>query len=77
MMNGLIGKSTPTMVYYPMDTYGGQSGSPVFSPHRLGCGVCGMAIHSYGAGGTPPMNSGPRITGARFSLIGSLASANG
>jgi glutamyl endopeptidase len=61
MMAGSIGRETARRVFYRMDTYGGQSGSPVFR-NRAGCGWCSMAIHAYGASGSPLMNGGTRIT---------------
>lgn len=80
-MSGTIFKSTSTMVYYPMDTYGGQSGSPVFKPAATACGggPCGLAVHSYGvgeSGATATNNSGPRITEARYNTMQSYASEN-
>ena len=78
MMAGNVHHSSNTMLFYPMDTYGGQSGSPVFKFNRPSCGgPCGGAVHSYGAGGTPLNNSGPRLTDARISEIVSFASQNG
>jgi glutamyl endopeptidase len=76
-MEGSIKASQKQMVFYKMDTFGGQSGSPVFQPNRASCGgPCAMAIHSYGVGGTGPgakNNSRPRITAKRFDLITELA----
>ena len=81
-MSGKIKESTASMVYYKMDTYGGQSGSPVFEPKGTRCGdtPCGMAVHSYGAGTAPSggaANSGPRITKSRFATITGYAAGNG
>ncbi|CAN5517148.1 hypothetical protein BH10ACT11_BH10ACT11_02500 [soil metagenome] len=62
-------------VFYFADTFGGQSGAPVFEPS--GCaGPCGLAIHAYGASGSPPANSGPRITPDRVDLFASTAASN-
>lgn len=80
-MKGKIAKSTKSMVFYPMDTFGGQSGSPVFRPASPACGggPCGLAVHSYGAGLPGPggkNNAGPRITEARYNTIMSFAETN-
>jgi glutamyl endopeptidase len=80
-MSGNIRKSTKLMVFYKMDTAGGQSGSPVFDITGAKCNFtpCGMAIHSYGVGlpGGANANAGPRITQSRFTTITSLGAANG
>lgn len=81
-MKGKIVESTKTSVYYKMDTFGGQSGSPVFEPKGAKCGdtPCGMAVHSYGAGSAPSggkANSGPRITKSRFNTITTYIAQNG
>lgn len=78
-MNGTISASNKNMAYYTMDTFGGQSGSPVFVPNRGTCGPCGAAIHSYGVGLPGPgatRNAGPRITKSKFMLISDLADDN-
>ena len=81
-MSGSIKKSTKQMVFYRMDTAGGQSGSPVFDPTGPACGntPCGMAVHSYGVGlpgAGATANAGPRITEARFTAITNYAATNG
>lgn len=78
-MSGTIASRTnANNVFYPMDTAGGQSGSPIMVANRPSCGgPCGMGIHSYGAGGNPPLNSGPRITGTNFTTIQDIADNNG
>jgi glutamyl endopeptidase len=81
-MSGTIKRSTKQMVYYRMDTAGGQSGSPVFDPTGAKCGgtPCGMAVHSYGlgfSGASARNNSGPRITQSRFTTITNYAAENG
>ena len=51
-------------VYYPADTFGGQSGAPVWRDHP-NFGVSGMAIHAYGTGNSgisANNNHGTRIT---------------
>ena len=50
-------------VFYNMDTFGGQSGGPVWR-NETGCGICSSAIHAYGVGGGSASNSGTRITDA-------------
>ncbi|MCB1006748.1 MAG: hypothetical protein KDB35_21380, partial [Acidimicrobiales bacterium] len=63
-------RSDKKMLYYNIDTAGGQSGSPIFKRLRPSCGgPCGMGVHSYGASGNPPLNSGPRITTRNFDTI--------
>jgi glutamyl endopeptidase len=81
-MSGTIFKSTKQMVYYKMDTAGGQSGSPIFDPTGANCGgsPCGMAVHSYGVGLAGPganANAGPRITQTSFTTITNYAAGNG
>ncbi|HMQ26309.1 MAG TPA: trypsin-like serine protease [Acidimicrobiales bacterium] len=76
-MSGTMATRTDaSMIYYPIDTAGGQSGSPIMVANRPSCGgPCGMGIHSYGASGNPPLNSGPRITTKNFqTILGVMAS---
>jgi glutamyl endopeptidase len=67
------------MAFYAMDTFGGQSGSPVWRD-KAGCGPCGMAIHAYGYPHTTGLhrtaNHGPRITPTRYDMITDLADDN-
>jgi glutamyl endopeptidase len=69
------------MVFYRNDTFGGQSGSPVFQWGSHCAGPCAMAVHGYGWGhdGRPHHgnNHGPRIDVARWDLIASIAAQNG
>ena len=66
------------MAFHAADTYGGQSGSPMFN-FRRGNGVSGpfiVAVHAYGAhpaGAHTNLNHGPRLTVARTALIAALA----
>ena len=77
MSGTMASRTDANMIYYPIDTAGGQSGSPIMVANRPSCGgPCGMGIHSYGISGNPPLNSGPRITGANFALIQDLANDN-
>jgi len=70
MSGTMASRTDASMVYYPIDTAGGQSGSPIMVANRPSCGgPCGMGIHSYGATGNPPLNSGPRITTQNFQTI--------
>jgi glutamyl endopeptidase len=51
-------------VYYDVDTYGGQSGSPVWYQERPEDHPVAVAVHAYGVGATAPgitANSGPRL----------------
>lgn len=67
-MKGPIQQVTSTRVGYSIDTFGGQSGSPVYGTFNFAnigtCKPCGVAIHAYGVGATPfdTRNSGVRIS---------------
>jgi glutamyl endopeptidase len=80
-MSGTISSMTnANNVFYPMDTAGGQSGSPIMVANRPSCGgPCGMGIHSYGSPPPPfpQLNSGPRITQEVFDKIADIADNNG
>lgn len=81
-MNGKIKKGNKRFVFYPIDTAGGQSGSPVWRQRASGScvGRCAYAIHAYGVG-LPGQgannNGGPRITAFRIGQITDAADANG
>ncbi|MFC7440381.1 trypsin-like serine peptidase [Laceyella putida] len=47
---------------YANDTYGGQSGSPVYQNSYSDCGTCAIAIHTNGVYGGSSYNRGTRIT---------------
>ncbi len=54
-------------IYYDIDTYGGQSGSPVWRQDDPAGEPVAVGIHAYGVGGTPSnlnitANSAPRLT---------------
>jgi glutamyl endopeptidase len=56
-------------LYYANDTYGGSSGSPIFTKRNAGASRCGgwcvMAVHGYGTYGSYPtssFNHGVRVT---------------
>ncbi len=80
---GRIHHGTPSTLFYPMDTFGGQSGSPIWMQRSTGSciGVCGLGLHSYGfPPGLPPaqrLNSGPRFTASRLAIIAGVADDNG
>jgi glutamyl endopeptidase len=78
---GRVWATQVNMAFYRNDTFGGQSGSPVFQWGRYCEGPCAMAVHGYGYGhGSGPHrdnNHGVRITAARESLIASIAGQNG
>lgn len=76
-MTGSVHHSTDRRLFYPMDTAGGQSGSPVFKWNRPGCGSCVMGIHTASASGTPLNNSGTRITASVFDKILEIRAQNG
>jgi glutamyl endopeptidase len=53
-------------LFYEVDTYGGQSGAPVWIHREEGSPPLAVGIHAYGIGGTPSnfsitANSAPRI----------------
>lgn len=66
---GQAGNIANDVISYAIDTYGGQSGSPVFnnSTNRV------VAIHNYGGAAS---NSGSRVTQALSSLIGTFTTGN-
>lgn len=80
-MPGHLGKIEEERFYYDIDTYGGQSGSPVwcsidsqlflvdgFAPKR-GSEYCIIGIHTHGATIANRVNSGTRLTEAKFKEI--------
>jgi glutamyl endopeptidase len=70
-MNGSVASATATSVKYTIDTFGCQSGSPVYETRNDG--PYGMAIHTYGvSNGT---NSGTRITKQVFDNLEKWAAA--
>lgn len=58
---------TPRQVFYDADTYGGQSGAPVYV--ASGNKRIAVAIHAYGTSNTVASNSGTRITAEVFDRI--------
>lgn len=68
-MNGKIQEVKPTRLYYSIDTFGGQSGSPAYGKQSGGCDPCGFGIHTYGVGGNTDKNSATRITKKVFNFL--------
>ena len=68
-----IAVTETNQIFYKMDTFGGQSGSPVWKTNSDFCsGSCVMGIHAYGLHGASPHgdnNHGTRITEARFNNL--------
>jgi len=61
-------------VFYDIDTFGGQSGSPVWIHEQVDSPPVAVGIHAYGIGGTPSTmgitaNSAPRILPETFDII--------
>jgi V8-like Glu-specific endopeptidase len=56
---------TERRIFYEVDTYGGQSGAPVWIHEEEGAPPLAVGVHAYGTGGAPvggaPSNSAPRI----------------
>jgi V8-like Glu-specific endopeptidase len=81
-MSGRITRANKRFAFYPMDTFGGQSGSPVWWNRSSGVctGPCGYAVHAYGvglAGVGQNNNGGPRLTPFRLGQISAFADNNG
>lgn len=55
-------------LFYKIDTFGGQSGSPVYGKVSNTCQTCAFGIHAYATGlePFPGSNSGTRVTDALF-----------
>ncbi len=59
-------RATDRRLFYEVDTYGGQSGAPVWIHEEEGAPPLAVGVHAYGVGGTPASlgmaaNSAPRI----------------
>jgi glutamyl endopeptidase len=59
-------RTSARRIYYDVDTYGGQSGSPVWYQASAADQPVAVAVHAYGVGGTAAglgitANSGPRL----------------
>jgi glutamyl endopeptidase len=68
-MDGSITQIAKTRFFYPIDTYAGQSGSPVYGAWGTECDPCSFGIHTYGVGSNWTLNSGTRITGQVFNFL--------
>jgi glutamyl endopeptidase len=80
-MGGRITRANKRLTFYPMDTFGGQSGGPVWWNRTGGActGPCGYAVHAYGVGlpGLGQTNNGrPRLTAFRLGPIRAAAGQN-
>lgn len=58
-------------LFHAIDTYGGQSGAPMYHNYSSTCNPCSVAFHAYGTGGDPnrQYNSGTRITQPVFNNL--------
>lgn len=68
-MKGKIGTVQKTRFFYSIDTFGGQSGSPVYAKASSTCNPCSFGIHTYGVGGSWTANSATRITKKVFNFL--------
>jgi glutamyl endopeptidase len=68
-MKGAIQQVKKTRLFYLIDTFGGQSGSPHYGKWNDSCNPCAFGIHSYGVGGNWSMNSSTRITEKVFNFL--------
>jgi glutamyl endopeptidase len=66
-MSSAIGKVTTRRLWYQIDTFGGQSGSPHYQVYNSKC-CYGVGVHTYGVGLSPytGYNSSTRITQVAF-----------
>jgi glutamyl endopeptidase len=67
--SGRVLKVNSSQLGYDIDTFGCQSGSPVFG-NLSSTGETAVAIHAYGASGIPRTNYGTRITKTVFDKFG-------
>ncbi len=72
----------PRRVFYDVDTFGGQSGSPVWVQESADADPVVIGIHAYGTGGTPfdlgiTANSAPRIIPEVFDIINGWVAEDG
>lgn len=61
----------PQKLYYKIDTFGGQSGSPIYGKVSNTCQPCAFGIHAYGVGIEPfaSSNSGTRVSDSVFANL--------
>ncbi len=71
-MDGKIRQVEPTRFFYGIDTYNGESGSPVYGKWHSSCNPCVFGIHTYGVGGGWTKNSATRITKRAFNFLQSV-----
>lgn len=65
-MSGAISNVNTYRLWYQMDTYGGQSGSPLYQIYNSVC-CYGVGVHTYGTSVSPYFgNSATRITQSAF-----------
>lgn len=65
--SGRLFRITLLRLFYTLDTFAGQSGSPVYNQHTgRACRFCAVGVHGYGVGADPTgkANSGIRVTDA-------------
>lgn len=67
--SNLITSVTPRRVFYEIDTFGGQSGSPVWIQEQDFEPPVAIGIHAYGVSQGVKQNSAPRIDGSIYGLI--------
>jgi V8-like Glu-specific endopeptidase len=75
-------RTSARRIYYDIDTYGGQSGSPVWHQSDPQSEPIAVAVHAYGVGGTASnlgivANSGPRLTPEVVETIKQWIAADG
>lgn len=66
-MTAPLRRVTAARLYYNIDTYAGQSGSPIYNARfTRACGYCVVGIHGYGTAADPrgKLNSGVRLSSA-------------
>jgi glutamyl endopeptidase len=71
---------TERRVFYDVDTYGGQSGAPVWIHETEAAPPLAVGVHAYGTGGAPSgldANSAPRIIPEVLEQIRSWVEADG
>lgn len=71
-MDGKIRQVETNRFFYGVDTYNGESGSPVFGKWHNTCNPCVFGIHTYGVGGGWTKNSATRITKRVFNFLQSV-----
>lgn len=69
-------------IFYDVDTFGGQSGAPVWIHETPDGPPVAVGIHAYGIGGTPTVlgltaNSAPRIIPEVFDIVGAWIEQDG